>query len=53
MGETVSWNSGPGVLGGFRTEGGGVGEMRSSRHSLWVFEEGGGVDKTEVVMPDA
>jgi len=41
--ESVSSNSGPGVFGGLRTDGGAVGETRSSRHSLWRAGAGAGV----------
>jgi len=39
--ERVTSNSGGVVLGGFRIEGGAVGETRSSRHSLRVVARAG------------
>ncbi len=46
-------NSGPGVLGGLMTEGGGVGDTRSSRHSFRALGRGNGVEDAVVVMPCA
>lgn len=45
----VSSNSGGGVLGGFRIDGGALGETRSSRHSLRFVGRVGGEGLVESV----